>query len=221
MSTPAAPLAPRLPGGLYALCDDSLRPELEIVEKARLLLLGGVRVLQLRLKRTTGRSAVTAALAVRSLCGRHGALCIVNDRVDWALLSDADGVHLGAEDLPPEDARALLGHARLVGVTTRSLEDILAAQAAGADHVGLGPVFETSTKQLDAPALGLQRLREICARSPLPIVAIAGITTQNIEAVAAAGAHAAAVGADLFRTDDIPARVRALAEAFARGSNKA
>lgn len=214
MSTPARP---SLPAGLYALCDDTVRPELDVVDKAQLLLKGGVKVMQLRLKKTPVRKAVIAARSVVELCRLKGAVCLVNDRADWALVSDAHGVHVGDEDLLPKDARKVIGDPGLVGVTCRGPEDIVNAQRAGADYAGVGPVFATTTKRVAVPPMGLGRLAEIVAASPLPIVAIAGITLENIEAVARAGVHCAAVGSDLYRTNDIPARVQALSEAFARG----
>lgn len=218
MSTTARPS--RLPGGLYVLCDDSVRPELPLIRKAELLVEGAPRVLQLRMKRTQGRQAVDAAKAIVALCRAHNVVCLINDRVDWALVSDADGAHLGEDDLPIEDARTLLGANRLVGATTRSLEGIERARALGADHVGLGPIFGTRTKTVEHERLGVGTLTQIAGSSPLPIVAIAGITLHNIEDVAAAGAHCAAVASDALLSDDIPARVRALSAAFARGASR-
>ncbi len=107
--------APTLPRGVYALCDDTVRPDLPLLEKARLLLEGGVGVIQLRMKRTPVREALDAATAIAALCRARGALCVVNDRVDLAWLSGAHGVHLGDEDLPVAEARRLLGPGALVG----------------------------------------------------------------------------------------------------------
>lgn len=206
-----------MPPGLYALCDDRVAPTLPMVQKAHLLLSGGVRVLQLRMKATPTRTAVGIAREVVALCHRAGGLCLVNDRVDWALISGADGVHVGEEDLPARDARALLGPDRLLGVTVRDLAMIEQAGAAGADYVGLGPIFPTRTKVVDHRPLGLERLAELVRASPLPVVAISGIGLANIERVAAAGAHGAAVASGLFEADDVPAMARRLSEAFARG----
>jgi len=210
----------KLPQGLYALCDDSVRPDLSLEEKAARLLDGGVRVMQLRMKRTPVREALSAARAVVARCREAGAVCLINDRVDWALLSGAHGVHVGDEDLPPEDARALLGPGRLVGVTTRSLEMVKAARAAGADYAGLGPVFPTGTKVVNAPPLGLEALRRIVAESPLPLVAISGIRLENLEAVAATGVHGAAVASDLLAAPDIAEQARRLGQAFERGRSR-
>ncbi|MBN8472225.1 thiamine phosphate synthase [Corallococcus exiguus] len=211
---------PPLPQGPYLLCDDSIRPELPLVDKAGQLLQGGARVLQLRMKHTPSREALAAARAVVALCRRAGAVCLINDRVDLALLSDAHGVHVGDEDLPPEAARELLGPARYVGVTARGTEGAKAARAAGADYVGVGPLFGTTTKVVQAPVLGLEAFRRVVAESPLPVVGIGGVGLSNIASVAATGAHGAAVVSDALLAQDIAERVRQLAAAFdsARGT---
>ncbi|RKG58199.1 thiamine phosphate synthase [Corallococcus sp. AB011P] len=211
---------PPLPQGPYLLCDDSIRPELPLVDKAGQLLGGGARVLQLRMKHTPPREALAAARAVVALCRRAGAVCLINDRVDLALLSDAHGVHVGDEDLPPEAARELLGPGRYVGVTARGTEGAKAARAAGADYVGVGPLFGTTTKVVAAPVLGLEAFRRVVADSPLPVVGIGGVGLSNIASVAATGAHGAAVVSDALLAQDIAERVRQLAAAFdsARGT---
>jgi thiamine-phosphate pyrophosphorylase len=203
------------------LCDDTVLPSVPPVQAARLLLAGRPAVLQLRLKRTGAREAVGVAREVVALCRAEGVPCIINDRVDWALLSGADGAHVGQEDLPVEEARRLLGPGRLLGATVRNLEELLRARQAGADHVGLGPVFPTSTKQVPAAPLGLEGLAAVCAQAPLPVVAIAGIHGGNIADVAAAGAHCAAVVSAPFAggTDApaVEAAVRALCTGFDKG----
>lgn len=205
----------KLPGGLYALVDDSVRPELPMVEKARLVISAGVGVLQLRMERTADREAVEV---VRAVVARAGATrVIVNDRVDWALVGGAHGVHLGADDLPVPEARKILGPDALIGATTRSLEDIVRAKEQGADHVGLGPIFATRTKTVDHALLGLEGLARIAKEAPLPIVAIAGISLETIGPVAASGARCAAVAGALFQGADVVEQVRALQGAFAAG----
>lgn len=209
---------PRLPRGLYLLCDDTVRPGLPLEEKADRLLAGGARVLQLRMKHTPIRRALEAARTVVVACHRAGALCLMNDRVDLALLAGADGVHVGDEDLPPEAARELLGAGRVLGVTVRDAEMARAARDAGADYVGLGPVFGTVTKQVPAPVLGLTRFAEVVRACPLPVVGIGGVGLGNIADVAAAGAHGAAVVSDALLAEDVAGRVRQLAAAFDRGA---
>ncbi|MFO0595958.1 MAG: thiamine phosphate synthase [Myxococcaceae bacterium] len=207
---------PTLPTGLYALVDDSLRPAAELLEVVRALVRAEVRVLQLRLELTPDRPALELVRQAVAVAGSHTAV-IVNDRVDLALAAGAAGVHLGDDDLPVDVARRLLGPGALIGATTRSLAEIERAKAQGADHVGLGPIFTTTTKQLAHPPLGLEGFAAICARSPLPVVGIAGITVETIGAVAKAGAHAAAVGSDLLKASDVEARARTLQTAFASG----
>ena len=185
----------KVPGGLYALYDDQGGAAPDAVEQ---VVRAGVQVVQLRLKATPDREALALAQRLKA----HVPALIINDRVDLALLAGC-GVHLGADDLPVGDARRLLGPEALIGATCRSLDDIVRAREQGADHVGLGPVFPSRTKPLDVPLLGLEKLAEICAQSPLPVVAISGIDETNISAIARAGAHAAAVSSALFRREDV------------------
>jgi thiamine-phosphate pyrophosphorylase len=213
-----APARAGLPRGLYLLCDDTVRPELPLVEKATRLLAGGARVVQLRMKRTPPREGLAVAREVVAACRRAGAVCLVNDRVDLALLAGADGVHVGDEDLPPEAARELLGSGRLVGVTVRDLAGARAAREAGADYVGLGPVFGTTTKQVPAPVLGLEGFAAVVRESPLPVVGIGGVKLDNLEALAATGAHGGAVVSEALLAQDIAEQVRRLSGAFDRGA---
>ena len=205
-----------LPRGLYALLDDSFRPDLDWVAAARAVLEGGAGVIQLRLKKHTDRAALALCHRVVALARPLGARVLINDRVDLALLAGADGVHLGDDDLPIAQARRLLGPAALIGATTRSLAQIQQAAAEGADHVGLGPIFATSTKSVPHPPLGIAGLALIARASPVPIVAIAGLRLDNLNAVARAGAHCAAVASGLLEADDLRERARALQAEFSR-----
>ena len=211
------PRPARFPGGLYALCDDSVRPEIPLSQKARRILDGGARVLQLRVKRTPAREAIAALREILDMARSAGARCVVNDRVDFALIAGADGVHLGDTDLPVEDARRLLGLKAIIGRTARDMKGVEAAHRAGADYVGLGPIFPTATKTVDHSSLGLETLRAVASASPLPIVAISGIALQNIADVAAAGPHGAAVASDLLNAPDIADHARRLVAGFERG----
>lgn len=205
-------MALKLPRGLYGLVDDGVRPEVPVPTKARWAIEGGAAVIQLRLEQTADRQALEWIREVVALAG--AVPVIVNDRVDLCLVGQAAGVHLGADDLPIPVARRLLGPTALIGATTRTLADIERAAQEGADHVGLGPIFTTTTKQVNAPALGLEGFEAIARRSPLPVVGIAGITLQTIGQVAKAGAHCAAVAGDLLNAADVIARARALKDAF-------
>lgn len=207
-------MALKLPRGMYALVDDGVRPEVPAPQKARWAIEGGATVVQLRLERTADRQALAWIREVVELAGQVPV--IVNDRVDLCLAAGASGVHLGDDDLPVPVARRLLGPEALIGRTTRSVADLVRAKHEGADHVGLGPIFSTSTKAVNAPALGLDRFAELAHQSPLPVVGIAGITLETIGGVARAGAHCAAVAADWLMATDPRDRVRALVDAFGR-----
>src|SRR5260370_6810524 len=165
----------KLPPGLYAICDDSVRPELSLTRKSELLLEGGVRVIQLRMKTTPVRAALAAARAVSALCRAAGAVCLLDDRVDLALIANAHGVHLGDDDLPARQARELLGPDRIIGVTVRNAQMAEAAKYAGANYVGFGPVFPTATKSVPAPLLGIDSLTPLVPQSPLPPAPLPGL----------------------------------------------
>jgi thiamine-phosphate pyrophosphorylase len=164
---------------------------------AEAMLAGGVSVLQLRRKGNYSRAAFQQAEQVAELCRRAGALFVVDDRADIALLLDA-GLHLGQDDLPPRDARKLLGPERALGFSTHDESQLKAAEAEPVDYLALGPIFGTSTKEKPDPVVGtveLRRLRPLAAR---PLVAIGGITRENVLSVLEAGADAVAVIGDLL-----------------------
>ena len=199
--------------GLYVLVDDSLKTELSMQEKARLVIEAGIGVLQLRMKKTSDAEALEITKEIMVLARSSETKVIVNDRVDLALLGGADGVHVGADDVPVSLARRVLGPDRLVGATCRSVEDIVAARTAGADHVGLGPVFQTSTKVVNAAPLGIEGLRTVVTAAPLPVVAIGGISENSLRAVLQTGAHCAAVASAVWSADDVVAALEALKRA--------
>jgi thiamine-phosphate pyrophosphorylase len=205
-------MALKLPRGLYGLIDDGLRPEVPLPLKARWAIEGGAAVVQLRIEHTPDRQALAWVRAIVAQAGSTPV--IVNDRVDWCLAGEAAGVHLGDDDLPVQVARELLGPDRYLGRTVRSLDEIVIAQRDGADHVGLGPIFATTTKRVSAPPLGLERFAVIARASPLPVVGIAGIGLETLGEVARAGAWCAAVGSELCLAADVTQRARALAAAW-------
>jgi thiamine-phosphate pyrophosphorylase len=209
-----------LPRGLYAVADDGARPDVTLLEQARQLAGAGVRVVQVRCKRAVGRAAWEAVRDAVDVLRRAGVVTLVNDRVDWTLLSGADGVHLGDEDLPPGEARRLLGPDRLVGVTVRGAAGAAAAAAAGATYVGMGPVFATRTKEVPAPVMGLERLRSEVQAISLPVVAIGGIRLDVVSAVARTGVHGVAVVSDLWTGGNTAERLAALQRGFLLGETE-
>jgi thiamine-phosphate pyrophosphorylase len=202
--------------GLYGIVDDSGKGRLGPVDWARALAQGGASAVQLRIKQTPMREALILARALRAALPRT--LLIINDRIDLALLCGADGAHVGSGDLSPADARRILGPGRLLGATARSLAEARAALAAGADHVGFGPIFRSSTKPLSIEPLGLRALASTCRElGSVPVVAVSGIDAGNVAAVAQTGAACAAVTAAVGRADDPAAAARQLADAFESG----
>jgi thiamine-phosphate pyrophosphorylase len=198
---------------VYAVVDGpAARPPLELVAA---FVRGGAAVIQLRLKGAGAGELLRVALEARKLCAGR-ALLLVNDRPDVAKLVEADGVHLGQDDLPWQAARAILGPRALIGVSTHSDAEIDAAQ--GADYIGFGPIFPTRSKPgVDLPTPhGIDGLRRAVQRSKAPVVAIGGITIENAAEVASAGARCAAAIAALCAAPDPEGATRALARAFAR-----
>ena len=143
-----------------------------------------------------------ACLRLAVLLRRSDAVFIVNDHADIALAVDADGVHLGQDDLPVEEARRLLGKDRIIGVSTHSADQARAAQAAAADYIGFGPVFTTKTKDA-GPLQGLENLSNIRKTVSLPVIAIGGITNENIGGVLGAGADGVAVISAILSAPDL------------------
>jgi thiamine-phosphate pyrophosphorylase len=196
-----------LPSHFYAMVDTSAGHE--PLALARILLESGARILQLRLKDYSSRDLLEIATTIANLCRERGAMCIVNDRADIAVLAKADGVHVGQDDLPLTATRRIVGDKMIVGVSTHSVEQARAAEAGGADYIGFGAIYSGGLKNV-THAQGLDRLRAVRAAVALPIVAIGGITETTAPEVLRGGAGAVAIITDIVRAPDIPAKVRAL-----------
>ena len=164
-------------------------------------LAAGVRFFQYRNKSGTRREIYETSLRLVLLARGAGALFIVNDHADIALAADADGVHLGQDDLPIEHARGLLGSGKLIGVSTHSPEQAKAAEAGGADYIGFGPIFRTSTKEA-GPVQGIEMIPVIKRTVAVPVFAIGGITHGNVDKVIAAGADGVAVISAILSAPD-------------------
>ena len=179
--------------GLYLILDPAVVGRCSLADLAEMALAAGMRTIQLRMKTDRTGEFYDMAAALCPLVHAEGGIFIVNDRCDVALAVGADGVHLGQEDLPLADARAVLGPGKLIGISTHTLAQALEAEAGGADYIGFGPIFPTTTKAHPVPVVGVASLCEVRARVRTPIVAIGGITAKNIGEVLAAGADCAAV----------------------------
>ena len=195
---------------LYVITDEDLSKGHTHVELARMALAGGADVIQLRDKKAGGKELLQCALEVRELTQKAGALFIVNDRLDVALACRADGVHLGQYDLPVSVARKLCPPGFIIGVSAGTVEEALQAERDGADYVGLGPVFCTTSKGDAGPACGLVTLEAIKGRINIPVVAIGGIGLDNAADVILAGADGLAVISAVVSQDDVELAARRL-----------
>lgn len=197
-----------LPSSLYAILDLSQSKGRLLTSILRDLLQGGALLIQLRAKEMASNEFFQLARETRQLCRAAGCLFIVNDRVDIALACQADGVHLGQKDLPLDVARRLMGREKIIGISTHDLVQAQEAERGGADYIGFGPIFGTTTKDTGYSARGLAMLREIRSAVKIPIVAIGGITEHNTTQVWGAGADAAAIISDLMGAEDVAGKVR-------------
>ena len=204
--------------GLHVLADDDPRWPRDPLAQAEAACAGGAAVVQLRCKHATDAEALRLARGVRARTRAAGALFFVNDRFDLALAVEADGVHLGQEDLParlPAAARARL----LVGRSTHTLEQARAAAREDVDYVALGPIFGTASKASPWPARGVALAGETArAVAPLPLVAIGGVDADGARALAAAGVAGVAVISAVAAASDPEAAVRALKSALESGA---
>ena len=184
------------------------RSNLDLLEAA---IRGGAKIIQLREKELPDRDLYRMALAFRKIAAEAGVLLIINDHVDIALAVDADGVHLGQEDLPLSAARRIAPEL-LIGISTHSREEVLRAQNEGADYVNIGPIFPTRTKEGVTRFLGPEAIPGIAAGLAIPFTVMGGIGSANIEEVLAQGARRVAVVTAVTMADDMAGAVSALRE---------
>jgi thiamine-phosphate pyrophosphorylase len=184
---------------------------LPAVAAAEAILEAGARILQFRHKGMFSRQVLEEAEKIASLCRDAGALFVVNDRADIAMLLDAE-LHLGQDDLPPADARKIMPPDRIIGFSTHDADQLRAGDREPVDYLAIGPIFGTASKQNPAPVVGLDRLRTLRALTQKPLVAIGGITRETAPAVFDAGADSVAIIGDLYPHPLTKASLRARAE---------
>ena len=199
--------------GLYLIADTSILRGCSLPEAAQKAILGGARLVQYRAQNIAASASYETADEVRRLTQKSGVIFMINDDVSLALAVKADGVHLGQEDLPIREARKILGHERLIGISTHSVEEALAAEEGGADYIGLGPIYVTTTKQT-RPPLGCGVIREVAEKVRIPIFAIGGINLKNLKEVLEAGATGVAVISAILASPDITRATRTFLKAI-------
>ena len=207
MSDPAtnsnpSPLSRKCQWGLYAIIDADMAGKSH-AEICRQLVAGGASVIQLRDKTSTFEELMDIGRELRQITREAGTLFIVNDNPYLARELDADGVHIDQEDFPPDIVREVVGDDKIVGLSTHSKQQAIAATTWPIDYIGVGPVYATSTKQSVNIPVGASLLRWVRQHIPLPTVAIGGITTQTLPDALAAGATNVAMIGELMRADDI------------------
>ncbi|NLI13245.1 thiamine phosphate synthase [Pelotomaculum propionicicum] len=187
------------------------RSNVEVVAR---MIDSGIRVVQYREKQKKARRMYEECLKIREMTRDAGVTLIVNDHVDLALLVEADGVHIGQDDLPPEKVRELVGEKMIIGLSTHSPAQALDAAKTGIDYIGVGPIFATKTKKDVCDPVGLEYLEFVVRNIELPFVAIGGIKEHNIAEVSRRGARCIAAVTEIVGAEDIIGRVRALRKAI-------
>ncbi len=195
---------------LYVLTDQALETGRDVQAIVAEAIEGGASAIQLRWKSGPLSEALRSGQTLRALCHDAGVLFVVNDRVDLALAVEADGVHLGVEDLPVAAAREIAGDRMIIGYSPETVDDAMSAERSGADYLGVGPIFGTATKADAGNAVGTEHLAAIVQAVSIPVVGIGGITAGNAPEVIAAGAAGVAVISAVIGARDVQAAARAL-----------
>lgn len=194
---------------LYAVTDRSWVGTQTLMEQVECALKGGATCIQLREKHLDAEDFLQEALEMKKLCKKYSVPFLINDNVEIAIGSGADGVHVGQSDMEAGNVRELLGPDKIIGVSAQTVEQAKKAEAAGADYLGVGAVFSTSTK-LDAREVSHEVLKEICAAVKIPVVAIGGISKKNIPELSGSGADGVALVSAIFGAEDIETECREL-----------
>ena len=187
---------------LYFITDPKLTKK-DIFKDANSAIRAGVKIIQYREKEKDTKYMIEEATKIKEVCKENNILFLINDRVDVALAVDADGVHLGREDMPYTKARTLLGNERIIGLTIHNLEEAIEAENIGADYIGVSPIFETKTKPDAGKPSGLQLLIDLKENIKIPYVAIGGINEYNIKSVLSTGTRYVAIISAIITKDNV------------------
>lgn len=187
---------------LYAVTDRAWLHERKLSDDVEKALLGGATFVQLREKDSSFEEFLEQAKEVKEVCKKYNVPFVINDNIEVALAADADGVHVGQSDMETGSVRQKLGKDKIIGVSTRTVEEALLAQDRGADYLGVGAMFQTSTK-LDAADVTFEELKAICGAVEIPVVAIGGISHHNVMELEGIGIDGVAVVSAIFAAEDI------------------
>ncbi|HKQ33851.1 MAG TPA: thiamine phosphate synthase [Nitrospiraceae bacterium] len=186
------------------------RPLVPLLQR---MLTAGISMVQLRERDLSARELMTLAHEVQALTASHGSQLLINDRIDVALALEGVGVHLRSNSLPVSVARQMLGAQRLLGISAHSVEEVVQAASQGADYIFLGPIYETPTKQMYGPPLGIHTLEKACGLIRIPIVGIGGVTAARAREMRRAGAFGVAVITAILGADDVESATREMLDA--------
>ena len=195
---------------LYVLISSNIAKK-SVKETARLVIDGGADAVQLREKTISDRKFISLAREVRDITTKRGSLLIINDRVHVVRKVNADGIHLGQQDMSALEARNIIGDEKIIGVSTHSITQARQAQKDGADYIAIGPIYPTSTKDHE-PSVGIEIIHEISEAVSIPIIAIGAITLENLDEVLKAGASRIAVCSAIIGSKDIYSSTRQFKE---------
>lgn len=194
---------------LYAVTDRYWLGNHTLTQDVEAALKGGATMIQLREKTLCDADFLAEAKVIKALCAQYNVPFIINDNVAIARACDADGIHVGQKDMEADDVRALIGSTKLLGVSAQTVEQALLAQSMGADYLGVGAVYTTGTKA-DADNVSMDTLTDICAAVDIPVVAIGGITQENLSGLSGTGIAGIAVVSAIFAAEDIKGATQAL-----------
>ena len=204
---------------LYAVTDRTWVGNQSLIEQVEEAIKGGVTCVQLREKELEEEAFLSEAIELKNICSRYQVPFIINDDVEVAIKCGADGIHVGQKDMEAGNVRAMVGEDMIIGVSVQTVEQALAAQKAGADYLGVGAVFTTTTK-LDANSVSHETLKEICETVSIPVVAIGGINKSNILGLSGTGVDGVALVSAIFAAKDIASEcviLRSLSEKMVQG----
>ena len=197
--------------GLYFLTDSNLSKQ-GIVEDVKQVLSAGCKIVQYRDKEKSSKELVLEASKLAKLCKEQNALFLVNDRLDIAQAVNADGVHLGQNDMPLTVARKILGSEKVIGITAHNLEETLQAEKDGADYVCVSPIFHTDTKKDAGEPAGIGLVKEVKQKVKIPVAAIGGINLENVKQVIGAGADAVCVISAIVCSENVEKAAKEIIE---------
>lgn len=200
--------AEKIRKGLYCITAQNLSKGRDNITVVREMLMGGAKIIQYREKYREIKARYEECLEIKRLCQEYGAIFIINDNIDIALLVKPDGVHIGQDDLPIDMVRKLVGEDMLIGLSTHSPQQAQRAVEMGADYIGVGPIYPTKTKDNVCEAVGLEYLSYVAENINIPYVAIGGIKEHNMEQVVQAGGKCLCMVSDIIGADNISEKVR-------------